>query len=153
MLEWGYRAGMRDDIEDDGQGELREGALSAQAEGVEIEALPQPGPIYAWVDSNPPPPDRAFSAGRAMKLFVAILISSVLAGLPLLLFKVGLLTVENAKKEELRQEQLKEDWKKVEKAVREGKAGEATRRLFGVEEAAPRKPREIHPNDAERGKR
>jgi hypothetical protein len=115
-------------------------SMSENAREDKDEGLLPPDPLYAWVDSNPPSPDKQFARGRATKLFVAIMLSSILAGLPILLLQIGLLSIENAKKEAVRQEQLEKDWQEMGKAVREGKAGEAARRLFGVESPAPRKP-------------
>jgi len=112
------------------------------------EELPPADPLYAWVDAHPAPADRLFSPGRATRLFAAIMLSAILVGLPLLVLRVGLLAFENEKKEALRQEQLREDWKGAEKAVREGKAGEATQRLFGVKKPKPR-PEKIAPKAIE----
>jgi hypothetical protein len=94
--------------------------------------------MYDWVDANPPAPERSFSARRTAKLFVAIMLGGILTGLPLAWLKLGLLLVaQHAPEEQQRQEQLHKDWIEMEKAAREGKAGEATRRLVGIKDPLP----------------
>jgi hypothetical protein len=93
--------------------------------------------LYEWVDGNPPSPDRRFSGHRAAKLLVAIVATSVLGGLPLALWEVGLRTAERGREEQQNQEQLRRQTIELEKAVRQGKAGEATRRLFGIKTPPP----------------
>lgn len=96
--------------------------------------------LFAWVDSNPPSGDQRFSARRATKLFLAIIISSILGGLPLALFQLGLLSFKHAQEEDRRQEQFQKGLGELEKAAQEGNAGEATRRLFGVDAPHPNEP-------------
>ena len=96
--------------------------------------------LYDWVDDNVPSPGRQFSARRTSKLFVAVMISSILAGLPLALWQIGLLEFKQAQEERRKQEQIQKDWQDVEKAAREGKVGEATRRLLGIEGPRPKQP-------------
>ncbi len=97
------------------------------------------GRLYDWVDADPQPSEQGFSPRRVSKLFIAIIFSSIIGGLPILMLQVSLLWIENAKKEAERQEQLQKAASEMAKAVREGTAGEATRRLFGIEDARPRK--------------
>lgn len=89
-----------------------------------------------WVDSNPPSPDRRFSARRASKLLVAVLILYIVGGLPLTLYELFLILNKNAKEERSRQEQQQKIQRELENSVREGTAGEATMRLFGISRPA-----------------
>jgi hypothetical protein len=94
--------------------------------------------LYEWVDANPPPPDRSFSGGRAAKLFLTLLITALLGALPYAFLDGGLSWWKRASEEERRQEELRNSLIEVERAAREGKTGEATRRLFGIQE--PERP-------------
>jgi hypothetical protein len=77
---------------------------------------------------------------RAAKLFVAVLVTSVV-GIPRALWELGLRTAESGSQERQKQEQLRRQLIDLEKAARRGETGEATRRLFGASTPPTARPR------------
>ena len=86
--------------------------------------------LYECVDDNPKDDDRSFSGRRVVRLFVAIMASSIIAGVPLGLWKLAIEKHKREEAERQKQEQLDKDWQELRKAARDGKTGEAFRRLF-----------------------
>jgi hypothetical protein len=92
--------------------------------------------FFDWIDAGSPARDRAsFRPRRAARLFLAILGTSVLAALPLGLLKIGIVSAKQGQRDR-RMQQRHERVSDMEKAAREGKAGEATRRLLGIADEA-----------------
>lgn len=89
--------------------------------------------LYEWVDAKPPSPGRRFSGRRTVKLFVAIMVGSILSALPMGLIELGVKSATHAQEEHQKREQLKRHLMELEKGAREGQAGEASRRLFGLD--------------------
>lgn len=80
---------------------------------------------------NEPAPERcSFSTRRTARLLLIVLAGSMLPGLPMAIIKFAKHTEQQREEQEQMQRQMSE----MEKAAQEGKAGEATRRLFGIEE-------------------
>lgn len=96
--------------------------------------------LYGWVDADDPEPERRFSGRRATKLLGVVVISSMLGALPMLLLNLGLEQGKRAAEEEKKQQQIRMLEADMWRAVDEGKAGEATRRLLGVDHSAPARP-------------
>jgi hypothetical protein len=105
--------------------------------------------LYEWVDSDPHAKETAFSSKRTGKLFVAVMLASVLGGLPLALFEFSLLEHKRVQEQGEEQKRIEQSVDKMREAIRTGKAGEATRRLFGVGQpiSAPagRAPEAVNP--------
>ena len=91
-------------------------------------------PIRNWGDSDPPTTDDRFSPRRTAKLFLVVIWSMILGTLPFALYEFGILSYQDAQEEKARQEQLDKGMREMEKAAREGRTGEAGRRLFGIDE-------------------
>jgi hypothetical protein len=100
-------------------------------------------PLYQWVDANPPSTPKRFSVRRTAKLFIAIMVLSILGSLPLGLWQYGVHLYREHRAEQQRQERLDQEMRNLEKAARDGKTGEATRRLFGISE--PQQSAAPHP--------
>jgi hypothetical protein len=110
--------------------------------GLESEAAPPVSPLYAWVNSNPPPTATRFSLRRAAKLFAVVVFASLIASLPVFLIKMGVILGSRARDEQLRKQKLADDWVATNKAIQEAKgmSGEAARRLFGIDAPRPVRP-------------
>lgn len=63
--------------------------------------------------------------------------TSILGGIPLALWELGLGTAKRGREERQKQEKLRQRTIEMEKSVREGTAGEATRRLLGIKDPPP----------------
>lgn len=90
-----------------------------------------------WVDANSPPDGRRFSARRAAKLLVAILVLAFLGTWKDALLEGGLefmgLAKERAAQQRQDKQRLDAFTHDLEKAAREGQAGDKTMRLFGID--------------------
>lgn len=86
--------------------------------------------LYSWVDADASEAPKKFSVRRTFRLFLAVMGSALVAAIPLTILRFTIWTVDESRKEERRQEQLQSEINEVRKAVREGKAGEASNRLF-----------------------
>lgn len=90
--------------------------------------------LYDWVDADQLPPKPGFSARRTSRLFVAVLLSYMIGAIPSAALTIGIVVIKHQREEQIKQAKLRQAWGEAEKAVREGTAGEATRRLFGITE-------------------
>ena len=101
-------------------------------------------PLFDWVDKDPPLPTTTFSSRRTAKLLIAIMLSGILAGIPVALLNLGILKFTNDQAERQKQEQLQKGWQDLEKAAREGKTGVAFKRLVGAEPPLAKPKNEAH---------
>ena len=87
--------------------------------------------VFDWVDSNPKDADHQFSGRRVLKLFIALIVLGIVVTIPYILLEWAIESHEEAKAKRKQEVEIR---RTVDEALEEGTAGEATKRLFGIEE-------------------
>jgi hypothetical protein len=82
--------------------------------------------LYRWVDSDPSDSEKSFSVRRTGRLFVAVMTMALIGAIPLAILRMSIGSMEPAEE----QEKLNQGIEETRRAVREGKGGEASNRLF-----------------------
>lgn len=85
-----------------------------------------------WIDAAVPP-EQKFSATRTSRLFLSIMAVSIIGGLPLGLYQLGVNEWQRRQSEAEQQEKSRREWNTLGEAARAGKTGPAFQCLLGVE--------------------
>jgi hypothetical protein len=85
-----------------------------------------------WIDAAVPP-EQKFSATRTSRLFLSIMAASIIGGLPLGLYQLGVNEWQRRQAEAEQQGKMRKEWENLGEAARTGKTGPAFQRLLGVE--------------------